>query len=100
MTPGALFLFFTPLQIVVVGPNGVRYRPFKGFATIMGADCRILWYGFLTSEENMEETCPHITAVAKRIHDAGVQLKVVYCDKCCHYRKKIVAVRPTTRSYS
>lgn len=81
-----------PLQVVIQHPDGTRDRPFRGFATIMSGGCRVLWYGFLTSEESLNELYPHLVRVAARIRGAGVRLVVAYADRCCSYRRLIIKV--------
>ena len=80
-------------QVVAHKPEtGEAFQPFGSFASVIGGDARFLWYGYLTSEESMTELCVHLENLGKRHKEAGVNVRVVYVDCCCTYRRLIQEV--------
>lgn len=54
----------------------------------------MLWYSFLTQQEALQEITPHVSALAQRLTKDGIKVVAFYVDKCCHYRKQLLEVRP------
>lgn len=89
------------LQVAVkLSGQDVIDRPFKSFATIMGGESQVLWYGFLRSPESIKELSPHVQRLAARLSNKNVVVRAVYTDKCCQYRPELNKVSlPLWRSF-